>query len=388
MINQRVDAALEARRVNRDLELRNGNDNRGGDGNGNGNGNGNNGGDNGDGNENRNVNGRGDARPVALNMETVFHISNCPERYQVKYATCTLLDSALTWWNSHKRTIGTDAAYALSWRELLKLMTKVYCPRNEIQKMETELWNLSVKNNDMATYTQSFLIIYPKDVIAEKSTRLQRCYSEFPTLEWIKVGKGYVCTAKCRNCKRVGHLAKDCISVVTITTQGTLGPNQGVVTCFECGVQGHYRKDCPKVKNQNRGNKAKVPDARGKAYVLGGGDANPGSNTITYLGSFDIIIDMDWLAKNNAVIVCDEKIAQKYMEKGCQLFLAQVTMKENKDKSKEKRLEDVPTVRDFPEVFPEDLPGLPPIRQVEFQIDLVPSAAPVARAPYRLAPSE
>ncbi|GJZ33535.1 putative reverse transcriptase domain-containing protein [Tanacetum coccineum] len=138
------------------------------------------------------------------------------------------------------------------------------------------------------------------------------------------------------------------------------------------------------------------------------------------LGSFDVIIGMDWLVKNHAVIVCDEKIvripygneilivqgdksdkekkstlsiiscekAQKYMEKGCQLFLAQVTVKENKDKSKEKRLEDVPTVRDFPEVFPEDLPGLPPIRQVEFQIDLVPGAAPVARAPYRLAPSE
>ncbi|GJX86154.1 putative reverse transcriptase domain-containing protein [Tanacetum coccineum] len=65
-----------------------------------------------------------------------------------------------------------------------------------------------------------------------------------------------------------------------------------------------------------------------------------------------------------------------------------VTVKENKDKSDEKRLEDVPTVRDFPEVFPEDLPGLPPTRQVEFQIDLVPGAAPVARAPYRLAPSE
>ncbi|GJS19291.1 hypothetical protein Tco_0447923 [Tanacetum coccineum] len=129
---------------------------------------------------------------------------------------------------------------------------------------------------------------------------------------------------------------------------------------------------------------------------------------------------MDWLAKNHAVIVCDEKIVripygneilivqgdkgdkekksklsiissekvQKYMEKGCQLFLAQITVKENKDKSEEKRLEDVPTVRDFPEVFPEDLPGLPPTRQVEFQIDLVPGAAPVARAPYRLAPSE
>ncbi|GJY25533.1 retrotransposon protein, putative, ty3-gypsy subclass [Tanacetum coccineum] len=129
---------------------------------------------------------------------------------------------------------------------------------------------------------------------------------------------------------------------------------------------------------------------------------------------------MDWFAKNHAVIVCDEKIvripygneilivqgdksekekkstlsiiscvkAQKYMEKGCQLFLAQVTVKENKDESKEKRLEDVPTVRDFPEVFPEDLPGLPPIRQVEFQIDLVPGAAPVARALCRLTLSE
>ncbi|GKD55238.1 hypothetical protein Tco_1288625, partial [Tanacetum coccineum] len=70
------------------------------------------------------------------------------------------------------------------------------------------------------------------------------------------------------------------------------------------------------------------------------------------------------------------------------IFLAQVTKEETKDKSEEKRLEDVPTVRDFPKVFPEDLPGLPPTRQVEFQIDLVPGVAPVARAPYRLAPSE
>ncbi|GJS88250.1 putative reverse transcriptase domain-containing protein [Tanacetum coccineum] len=72
-------------------------------------------------------------------METIFHISNCPEKYQVKYATCTLLNSALTWWNSHKRTIGTDAAFAMTWRELMKLMTEVYCPRIEIQKMESEL---------------------------------------------------------------------------------------------------------------------------------------------------------------------------------------------------------------------------------------------------------
>ncbi|GJR04466.1 hypothetical protein Tco_0527450 [Tanacetum coccineum] len=76
------------------------------------------------------------------------------------------------------------------------------------------------------------------------------------------------------------------------------------------------------------------------------------------------------------------------MLKGCPVFLAHVTTKEVEDKSEKKRLEDVPIVRDFPEVFPEDLPGLPPTRQVEFQIDLIPGAAPVARAPYRLAPSE
>ncbi|GJR90971.1 putative reverse transcriptase domain-containing protein [Tanacetum coccineum] len=138
------------------------------------------------------------------------------------------------------------------------------------------------------------------------------------------------------------------------------------------------------------------------------------------LGSFDVIIGMDWLRKYHAVIVCDEKLvqvpygnetltfcgnessngresrltvissskAQEYMAKGCQVFLAQISAKKEEDKSERKQIEDVPIVRDFPEVFPEDLPGLPPARPVEFQIDLIPGAAPVARAPYRLAPSE
>ncbi|GJW68086.1 putative reverse transcriptase domain-containing protein [Tanacetum coccineum] len=97
------------------------------------------------------------------------------------------------------------------------------------------------------------------------------------------------------------------------------------------------------------------------------------------LGSFDAIIGMDWLVKYQEIIVCAEKIV---------LFLANVTTKETEDKSEKKRLEDVPIVQDFPDVFPEDLPGLPPTRQVEFQIDLIPGAAPVARAPYRLAPSK
>ncbi|GJX36785.1 reverse transcriptase domain-containing protein [Tanacetum coccineum] len=89
-------------------------------------------------------------------METVFNISNCPPNYQVKYATCTLQDSALTWWNSHKKTIDVDAAYVMNWVGIIRLMTEVYCPRNEIQKMETELLNLIVKGNDLTAYTQRF----------------------------------------------------------------------------------------------------------------------------------------------------------------------------------------------------------------------------------------
>ncbi|GJU94658.1 putative reverse transcriptase domain-containing protein, partial [Tanacetum coccineum] len=138
------------------------------------------------------------------------------------------------------------------------------------------------------------------------------------------------------------------------------------------------------------------------------------------MGSFDVIIGMDWLTKYHAIIDCAKKIVrihfgnkiliiqgdgsgnehgtrlniilctktQKYLLNGCDVFLEHVTVKKTEDKSKEKQLEDVPIIKDFPEVFPEDLPGLPPIRQVEFHIDLVPGAAPVARAPYRLAPSE
>ncbi|GJR40426.1 putative reverse transcriptase domain-containing protein, partial [Tanacetum coccineum] len=107
------------------------------------------------------------------------------------------------------------------------------------------------------------------------------------------------------------------------------------------------------------------------------------------LGSFDAIIGMDCNQGHEARLhIISYTKTQEYMLKGCPVFLANVNTKETEDKSEKKRLEDVPIIRDFPDVFPEDLPGLPPTRQVEFQIDLIPGAAPVARAPYRLAPSE
>nr|GEY49195.1 copia protein [Tanacetum cinerariifolium] len=185
LVNRRVEEALvtyEATRTANALEAENQSQNgsdddngNGGNGNGrdgnsgNGNGRDGNSGNGNGGNVNLNENNR-DARPVIqectyqdfmkcqpLNfkgtkgvvglirwfekIETIFHINNCLEKYQVKYATCTLLNSALTWWNLHKRTVGTEASFLMSWRELMKLMAEVYCPRNEIQKMEWKHYN-------------------------------------------------------------------------------------------------------------------------------------------------------------------------------------------------------------------------------------------------------
>nr|GEU50001.1 hypothetical protein [Tanacetum cinerariifolium] len=240
--------------------------------------------------------------------------------------------------------------------------------------------------------------------------------------------------------------------------------NKRVVTCFECRRKGHYRSDFPKLKDQNRGNKAgnknDVGEERGKAYVLGGGDANPDSNVVkgtfflnnyyafvlfdsgadqsfvsttfsnllnitpdtldvsyaieladgrvsktntvlrgctlgllghpfnidlmpVELGSFDVIIGMNWLVNHHAVIVCDEKIVQ--IPYGDEVLTVQGDRGEKGEKSKLSIISCTKTQR---YVKREDFLGLPPTRQVEFQINLVPGAAPVARASYRLAPSE
>nr|GFB16255.1 hypothetical protein [Tanacetum cinerariifolium] len=90
------------------------------------------------------------------------------------------------------------------------------------------------------------------------------------------------CTMKCGNYNKVRHKTKDCKKAVAATaTQGASVVHQRVSTCFECRRQGHYKKECPKLKNQNRRDKSGIGEARGKTYVLGEGDANPNSNVIT-----------------------------------------------------------------------------------------------------------
>ncbi|GJY85518.1 hypothetical protein Tco_0499544 [Tanacetum coccineum] len=416
----------------------NGGNRNGGDGNGrNGNGENENGG-----NENPNENDRG-ARTVA---------QECT--YQ-DFMKCQPLNFKGTEGNSHKRTVGNEAAFSMSWRELVKLMADVYCLRKEIQKMESELWNLTVKNNDLAAYTQNAknkrrLEVNRRDNRGQqppfkrqniRGQNVARAYTAgnnekrgyvgpLPYSNKCKLHHEGPCIVKCGKCNRVGNMARDCKNAFAVpATQRAPIVNQRVPTCFKCGRQ-HYRNEYPKLKNQNRGNKAgkKTEEARGKAYVLGGGEANPDSNVVTdvsyavelangrisetnivlrgctlgllghpfnidlmpvELGSFDVIIGMDCdKGKKSKLSIISCTKTQKYIKRGCLIFLAQITKKETEDKLEEKRIEDVPIIRDFSEVFPEDFPGLLPMRQVEFQIDLVSGAAPMAHAPYRLAPTK
>nr|GEZ40341.1 hypothetical protein [Tanacetum cinerariifolium] len=219
------------------------------------------------------------------------------------------------------------------------------------------------------------------------------------------------CMIKRHKCGKVGYKARYCKEKNVATGANALP----ILTCYDCGEQGHIRNRCPKKVKQEE-----VGEVRGRAYAIK--DAEPqGPNVVTgmfllnncyasvlfdsgsdksfvdtrfssmlninlmpiELGTFNVIIGMDWLVKHDAYIVCGEKVV--LISYGNKMLI----VKSDKEKKpKEKRLEDVPVILNFPEVFPEELSGLPPPRQVEFRIDQVPGAAHVARAAYKLAPSE
>nr|GEV17507.1 reverse transcriptase domain-containing protein [Tanacetum cinerariifolium] len=306
--------------------------------------------------------------------------------------------------NSHTGIRGTVrtpreyVAYAMDWKILKKMMTAKYCPRGEIKKLEIERWNLKVKGTDVASYTLRFQEL------------ALMCGRMFP--EELDEVERYVCglhdmiqenvmSYQPKTMEKAIEFANDQMDqkVLTITerqaeqkrklkfnagnSQGSSGPNgnnnncrnfkttQNAGTCYKFRVQGHFKRVYPKLKNKNHGNQGgngNAPAKVNETLTVHGDGSNQGNET------------------RLNIISCTK--TKKYLLKGHFVFLAHVTTKETEDKSGEKQLEDVPIIRDFPEVFTEDLSGLPLNRQVEFQIDLIPGAAPVARAPYRLAPSE
>nr|GFA64981.1 hypothetical protein [Tanacetum cinerariifolium] len=117
-------------------------------------------------------------------MESVFHICNCAVENQVKFATCTLYSVALTWWNTHVKTVGHEAAYGMPWKTLMKMMTNKYCPQNEIKKLEMELWDLKVKGTDLVSYTQRYqeLALLCGRMFSEESDKIEKYIRGLPDM--------------------------------------------------------------------------------------------------------------------------------------------------------------------------------------------------------------
>nr|GEY33091.1 hypothetical protein [Tanacetum cinerariifolium] len=394
-----------------------------------------------------------------------------------------------------------DAAYAMTWGTLKKKLMEKYCLKGEIKKLEIELWNLRVKGNDVATYTQRFqeLVLMCTKFLADETEKKLRTYAERQNESKRKandsprnnqqqhhknqnVARAYTgglgekkvytgdlplctkcnyhhtaqCAPKCGKCKRYGHTTMDC----RVNTNNN-NKNQKAEACYECGNIGHNKKNYPKLKNRMNGSGNGIP--QGRVYALGGRDASPDSNVITGtfllnnryakilfdtgadrsfvsttfnaliditpttlenhydveladgkiirvnminhgctlnfmnylfnidlmpvpLGSFDVIIGMDWLTKYHGLIICNEKIVR--VPFGREMLIFQGNGENQRKGSRLNIISCTKAQKYFPEVFPEDLAVIPPARPVEFQIDLVPGAVPVAQAPYRLGPSE
>nr|GEV63923.1 reverse transcriptase domain-containing protein [Tanacetum cinerariifolium] len=278
--------------------------------------------------------------------KSMFGISECAEKSKVKFSAAILQGRALTWYNTHFTTLGLAVANEKSWANMRMMMMEEFCLSEEIRRLENELRSLKLRDTNITAYTQRFnelALLCPEAVPSEK--------------------------------KKLNFI---------------------------------LRKIQDKVKRIAERNKRKF-----KRLHLNLINQLFEINLMPIeLGTFDIVIRIDWLVARDAVIVCGKKKvhaliknevlvvkgnkgvsrlkviscikARKYVEKGIQLFLAHMTEKE----PSEKRLQDVHTSHNFPEVFPDDLPRLPPPRQVEFRIELVPGAASVVRAPYCLAPTK
>ncbi|KAM0010005.1 putative transcription factor interactor and regulator CCHC(Zn) family [Helianthus debilis subsp. tardiflorus] len=479
--------------------------------------------------------------------ESVFAMCNCPVGDRVKYATGTLEDGALTWWNAQVQLLGIDAANATTWDDFKELMREEYCPRDEIQKLENEYYDLKLVGSEVEAYvkrsyeladlcpnlsrpmsrrielfikglpprvkglvttanlnnlTQIVRLTHkiidqevesnslpPRVSKATTATTTATTHVTDSKRKWGDMDKAsnsvqpqkktdtgstrsfsqsssvnqnqrpYVgkkpqcskcgfhhygqCERVCRSCDKVGHEAKDCRAPQPKQQQQQTQPNQrqqgqqsqqsqgSRKGCYQCGAEGHMKRDCPQLKQNTGGNNAGSNGgnnggnvARGRGFTIGAGEARNDGNVVTgqvfdidllpvTLGSFDVVVGMDWLSKYQAEILCKEKVvriplasgeslsvqghrsgatvgiisamkALSCLRKGYPSLLALIT----DSQTDERKLEDLPVVREFPDVFPEELPGLPPHRQVEFQIELQPGAAPIARAPYRLAPGE
>nr|GEV90436.1 putative reverse transcriptase domain-containing protein [Tanacetum cinerariifolium] len=365
--------------------------------------------------------------------KSVSSISNCTLENQVKFGSCTLIGSALTWWNSHMRAFSQEVAYAMPRKTMKQMMTAKYCPRGEVKKLEVELLNLK-KAIEFANDQMDQKLLGIANRQAENKRKFNNTsrnqQNQQPFRRNNNVAQAYAagfeekpyretkplcpkcnfyhdgpCRPKCTNYKRTGHIARDCRSRSAnnnnnYNNQRATTAYQGVPTCFECGAQGHFKNNCPKLGNRNQGNRnqgnqnqAGNGNAMARAYGLGTAGGNPDANVVTgkfllnnhcALILFDTGADKSFVSTAFSSLIninpstldysYDVELADgqiigvntiirdctlNFLNHPFNIDLMPVELGSFDviiDKSEEKRLEDVPIVRDFLKVFPEDLP--------------------------------
>ncbi|GJW43491.1 reverse transcriptase domain-containing protein [Tanacetum coccineum] len=214
-------------------------------------------------------------------MESVYSISNCTVACQVKFATCTLQGNALTWWNSHVKTTTPEAAHAMPWRTLKKMMTDKYYPRGEIKKLEFEMWYLKVKGNDVVTYSQRFqeLALMCDRMFPEESDKVEKYVGGLPDMI-----HGSVMATKPKTMQDAIEFATELMDKKISTFADRQAENkrkldnnnqaqQQLPKRQKCGssLRRWDWSDCPKLKN---GNQARGTETRGRAFALVGGETN------------------------------------------------------------------------------------------------------------------
>nr|GEW55445.1 hypothetical protein [Tanacetum cinerariifolium] len=340
------------------------------------------------------VEGAVELRKLFDKTESVFKISECAEGKKVKFSAATQEGLALTWWKTKVATMGLETVNQMPWTEMKQLMTSEFCPIEEVERIEHELWNLKVMEYDVDAYIRGLTDNIKGEVTSSKPADLNEAVR---VAHKLMKQKSQARDARILEGKKQSERAFKVEIVVVRETKGiTL-----VILCRIAKSKEIHElwsfvdtRLCPMVDIDSIkiGASYKVELADGRVAstnnVLKGCTLNLVDDIFEIdlmpieHGTFDVIIGMDWLVKHDAVIICGKKIVR--IPSRNEMLIVIVT----KNKSKEKGMKDVHVIYDFPKVFPKELPGLLSPRQVEFQIDLVPGAAPVACAPYRLAPSE
>ncbi|GJU64841.1 putative reverse transcriptase domain-containing protein [Tanacetum coccineum] len=327
---------------------------------------------------------------------------------------------SLTSWNGTCTPLGFVNANHIPWTEFKMMMTTEYCPATEIQRIEQELWTLTLKGDDTKAYNNHFheLALMCLELVPTEKKKIERYTYGFP--ERIKgnitsskptpsqlqlcneANKWPIELVKLRAEFRVGlPELKQQLSPATKQEAGNCQAYAAAPTenrgyagnlpkcnrcnfhhsgrcppkCQKCQRTGHLEKDCRAILPGNQHNEG----ARARAYVVvENPQQNPNVVTVllnhvfkidllpTRLGSFDVMAGMDWLSYHRAVIDCYEKIICIPLPNGEFLEVQGERPKKN----------------------PRSLACLPPVREIEFRIDLIPDASPVVKSPYRLAPSE